>query len=197
MSNFKIRTSYHIYDNDGTVKKTLFELYTDTPTNLITVYLPGKHTVQNASDESDYVKKCLMQFHKEYFSEIEFKETTQKVDVLTKEFISTEKDNKRRDDFIEAMVLNTIMSENIHYGIVYKKLAALLPKAEVGKTYQRNDIVTILDENHTEISEEGKLVVVQFNHEQVYNGEGLDAFENNGKFGQNGIASSWPFKVTQ
>lgn len=196
MSRWKIRTGYYLYDTNGEVEKTLFELYTETPTNLITVFLKGKHDINAIGDENETIKKCLLQFHKEYFSEIEFTETTKRVDQLVENINDVEKENKRRDDFIEAMVLNTIMSENVHYGIVYKKLAALLPQLQVGKTYERNEIATFLDESHTEISEEGKLVIVQFNQQMVYNGEPLSAFMDNGEFGQNGKAVAWPFKIS-
>lgn len=196
MSRWKIRTGYYLYDTNGEVEKTLFELYTETPTNLITVYLKGKHDINAIGDENETIKKCLLQFHKEYFSEIEFTETTKRVDQLVENINDVEKENKRRDDFIEAMVLNTIMSENVHYGIVYKKLAALLPQLQVGKTYERNEIATFLDESHIEISEEGKLVIVQFNQQMVYNGEPLSAFMDNGEFGQNGKAVAWPFKIS-
>lgn len=196
MSRWKIRTGYYLYDTNGEVEKTLFELYTETPTNLITVFLKGKHDINAIGDENETIKKCLLQFHKEYFSEIEFTETTKRVDQLVENINDVEKENKRRDDFIEAMVLNTIMSENVHYGIVYKKLAALLPQLQVGKTYERNEIATFLDESHTEISEEGKLVIVQFNQQMVYNGESLSAFMDNGEFGQNGKAVAWPFKIS-
>lgn len=195
MSSFKIRSHYHLYDENGKVTKTLFELFTDTPTNLITVYLEGKHTIDDRN-HADYVDKCMRQFHKTYFAEWEVQETAKKVDVLEKTIHSSEEENKRRDDFIEAMVLNTIMSENVHYGVVYKKLAALLPRLQVGKTYERNEIATFLDESHTEISEEGKLVIVQFNQQMVYNGEPLSIFMNNGEWGQNGKAIAWPFKIS-
>jgi hypothetical protein len=138
----------------------------------------------------------LKAWHKEYFAEIEFTETTKRVDQLVENISETEKENKRRDDFIETMVLNTVMSDNVHYGIVYKKLAALLPRLEVGKTYERNEIATFLDESHTEVAEEGKLVIVQFNQQMVYNGEPLTTFMNNGEWGQNGKAISWPFKIS-
>lgn len=196
MSRWKIRTNYHIYNENGEVEKTLFELYTETPTNLITVFLPGKQNLDTIGDENELIKKCLLAFHKEYFSEIEFTETTKRVDKLVENITESEKENKRRDDFIEAMVLNTIMSENVHYGVVYKKLAALLPRLEVGKTYERNDIATFLDESHTEISEEGKLVIVQFNQQMAYNGEPLSTFMENGVWGQNGKAVAWPFKIS-
>ena len=196
MSRWKIRTGYYLYDTNGEVEKTLFELYTETPTNLITVYLKGKHDINAIGDENETIKKCLLQFHKEYFSEIEFTETTKRVDQLVENINDVEKENKRRDDFIEAMVLNTIMSENVHYGIVYKKLAALLPQLQVGKTYERNEIATFLDESHVEISEEGKLVIIQFNQQMIYNGEPLSAFMDNGEFGQNGKAVAWPFKIS-
>lgn len=195
MSSFKIRTSYHIYDGEGNVQKTLFELYTESPTNLITVYLPGKHVVNDAHDESEYVKKCLMAFHKEYFSEIEFKETTKKVDELSTEVEQKKIEDQRRDDFIYAMVLHTIMSGSIVYGVVYRKLAGLLDKAQVGKTYKPNDIVVIEDPNHQEINDEGKLVFVQFNKEFTYNGEPVSDFVKNGRLELDGVGAAYPLTV--
>nr|DAD62529.1 MAG TPA: Protein of unknown function (DUF1366) [Caudoviricetes sp.] len=195
MSNFKIRTSYHIYDSEGNVQKTLFELYTESPTNLITVYLPGKHVVNDAHDESEYVKKCLLAFHKEYFPEIEFKETTKKVDELSTEVEQKKLEDQRRDDFIYAMVLHTIMSGSIVYGVVYRKLAGLLDKAQVGKTYKPNDIVVIEDPNHQEINDEGKLVFVQFNKEFTYNGEPVSDFVKNGSLELNGVGVAYPLTV--
>ena len=67
------------------------------------------------------------------------------------------------------------------YGVVYKKLAGLLEKAQVGKTYQANDIVVIEDPNHQEINGEGKLVFVQFNKEFTYNGEPVSDFVTKGR----------------
>ena len=195
MSSFKIRSYYPLYDENGKVTRTMFELYTETPTNLITVYLDGKHTVDDRN-HADYVDKCMRQFHKTYFAEWEVQETAKKVDALEKTVYSSEEENKRRDEFIEAMVLNTIMSDNVHYGVVYKKLAALLPQLQIGKTYERNEIATFLDESHTEVAEEGKLVIVQFNQQMVYNGEPLSTFMNNGEWGQNGKAVAWPFKIS-
>jgi hypothetical protein len=195
MSSFKIRSYYPLYDENGKVTRTMFELYTETPTNLITVYLDGKHTVDDRN-HVDYVDKCMRQFHKTYFAEWEVQETAKKVDALEKTVQTSTEENKRRDEFIEAMVLNTIMSDNVHYGVVYKKLAALLPQLQVGKTYERNEIVTFLDESHTEVAEEGKLVIVQFNQQMVYNGEPLSTFMNNGEWGQNGKAVAWPFKIS-
>lgn len=195
MSSFKIRSYYPLYDENGKVTRTMFELYTETPTNLITVYLDGKHTVDDRN-HADYVDKCMRQFHKNYFAEWEVQETAKKVDILEKTVQTSTEENKRRDEFIEAMVLNTIMSDNVHYGIVYKKLAALLPQLQVGKTYERNEIATFLDESHTEVAEEGKLVIVQFNQQMVYNGEPLSTFMNNGEWGQNGKAIAWPFKIS-
>lgn len=197
MSSFKIRTSYHIYDGNGNVEKTLFELYTESPTNLITVYLPGKHDINNASDEADYIRKCLLAFHKEYFSEIEFKETTKKVDALNETIEQKEIEDRRRDDFIYAMVLHTIMSGSIVYGVVYRKLAGLLEKAQVGKTYKPNDIVVIEDPNRQEINDEGKLVFVQFNREFTYNGEPVSDFVTKGRLEMDGIGVAYPLTLGQ
>lgn len=195
MSSFKIRSYYPLYDENGKVTRTMFELYTETPTNLITVYLEGRHLVDDRN-HADYVDKCMRQFHKTYFAEWEVQETAKKVDALEQTVQTSTEENKRRDEFIEAMVLNTIMSDNVHYGVVYKKLSALLPQLQVGKTYERNEIATFLDESHTEVAEEGKLVIVQFNQQMVYNGEPLSTFMNNGEWGQNGKAVAWPFKIS-
>nr|DAR42621.1 MAG TPA: Protein of unknown function (DUF1366) [Caudoviricetes sp.] len=194
--SFKIRSHYPTYDQNGNIKNTVFELYTASPTNLITVILDGDNRIQNPIEEPDYINKCMRQFHKTYFAEWEVQETAKKVDALETSIRTSQEENKRRDDFIEAMVLNTIMSDNVHYGVVYKKLAALLPKLQVGKTYERNEIATFLDESHTEVAEEGKLVIVQFNQEMVYNGEPLSSFMNDGEWGQNGKAIAWPFKIS-
>lgn len=191
MSRFRIRSSYPVYNANGVVEKTMFELYTDSPTNILTIHLEGLHNV-DSTNEQDYVKKCLMAWHKEYFAEIEFTETTKKVDELDKVMERTQQEDKRRDDFIDAMVMHTIMSGSIVYGVVYKKLAGLLPKAEVGKTYQANEIIVIEDPTHVETQGEGKLVFVQFNKEFTYNGEPVADFVTKGRLEMNGVGVAYP-----
>lgn len=191
MSQFKLRTHYPIYNEQGEVESTLFELFTETPNNLIQVKLPGRHVV-DVNSEKKYIDECMKQFHKEYFAEIEFKDTTKKVEVLNTAFEHEKVEGKRRDDFIEAMVMHTIMSGSIVYGVVYKKLAGLLPKAEVGKTYQANEIVVIEDPTHVETQGEGKLVFVQFNKEFTYNGEPVADFVTRGRLEMNGVGAAYP-----
>lgn len=191
MSRFRIRSSYPVYNANGVVEKTMFELYTDSPTNILTIHLEGLHNV-DSTNEQDYVKKCLVAWHKEYFAEIEFIETTKKVDELDKVMERTQQEDKRRDDFIDAMVMHTIMSGAIVYGVVYNKLAGLLPKAEVGKTYQANEIVVIEDPTHVETQGEGKLVFVQFNKEFTYNGEPVADFVTKGRLEMNGVGVAYP-----
>ncbi len=191
MSRFRIRSSYPVYNANGVVEKTMFELYTDSPTNILTIHLEGLHNV-DSTNEQDYVKKCLVAWHKEYFAEIEFTETTKKVDELDKVMERTQQEDKRRDDFIDAMVMHTIMSGSIVYGVVYKKLAGLLQKAEVGKTYQANEIVVIEDPTHIETQGEGKLVFVQFNKEFTYNGEPVADFVTRGRLEMNGVGAAYP-----
>lgn len=191
MSRFRIRSSYPVYNSNGVVEKTMFELYTDSPTNILTIHLEGLHNV-DSTNEQDYVKKCLVTWHKEYFAEIEFTETTKKVDELDKVMEHTQQEDKRRDAFIDAMVMYTIMSGSIVYGVVYKKLAGLLPKAEVGKTYQANEIVVIEDPTHIETQGEGKLVFVQFNKEFTYNGEPVADFVTRGRLEMNGVGVAYP-----
>lgn len=191
MSRFRIRSSYPVYNANGVVEKTMFELYTDSPTNILTIHLEGLHNV-DSTNEQDYVKKCLVAWHKEYFAEIEFTETTKKVDELDKVMERTQQEDKRRDDFIDAMVMHTIMSGSIVYGVVYKKLAGLLPKAEVGKTYQADEIIVIEDPTHVETQGEGKLVFVQFNKEFTYNGEPVADFVTKGRLEMNGVGVAYP-----
>ena len=191
MSRFRIRSSYPVYNANGVVEKTMFELYTDSPTNILTIHLEGLHNV-DSTNEQDYVKKCLVAWHKEYFAEIEFTETTKKVDELDKVMERTQQEDKHRDDFIDAMVMHTIMSGSIVYGVVYKKLAGLLPKAEVGKTYQANEIIVIEDLTHVETQGEGKLVFVQFNKEFTYNGEPVADFVTKGRLEMNGVGVAYP-----
>lgn len=191
MSKFRIRSSFPIYNAEGVVEKTLFELYTDSPTNILSVYLEGKHSV-DPNNEQDYIKKCLDAWHKEYFAEIEFANTTKKVDELNNVIEKTQKEDARRDNFIDAMVMHTIMSGAIVYGIVYKKLAGLLPKATVGTTYHANDIIVIEDPTHVETQGEGKFVFVQFNKEFTYNGEPVADFITKGRLEINGIGVAYP-----
>lgn len=192
MSQFKLRTHYPIYNEQGEPVKTLFELYTDTPSNMIQVYLPGLHRITDPSQEKEYIEKCMKAFHAEYFAEIEFKETTKQVSVINSTIANINVADKRRDDFIDAMVMHTIMSGSIVYGVVYKKLAGLLPKVEVGKTYQANEIVVIEDPTHVETQGEGKLVFVQFNKEFTYNGEPVADFVTRGRLEMNGVGAAYP-----
>lgn len=192
MSQFKLRTHYPIYNEQGEPVKTLFELYTDTPSNMIQVYLPGLHRITDPSQEKEYIEKCMKAFHAEYFAEIEFKDTTKKVEVLNASFEHEKVEGKRRDELIEAIIMQTVMSGNIVYGVVYKKLAGLLPKAEVGKTYQANEIVVIEDPTHIETQGEGKLVFVQFNKEFTYNGEPVADFVTRGRLEMNGVGAAYP-----
>lgn len=192
MSQFKLRTHYPIYNEQGEPVKTLFELYTDIPSNMIQVYLPGLHRITDPSQEKEYIEKCMKAFHAEYFAEIEFKDTTNKVEVLNTAFEHEKVEGKRRDELIEAIIMQTVMSGNIVYGVVYKKLSGLLPKAEVGKTYQANEIVVIEDPTHVETQGEGKLVFVQFNKEFTYNGEPVADFVTRGRLEMNGVGVAYP-----
>ena len=83
------------------------------------------------------------------------------------------------------------------YGVVYRKLAGLLEKAQVGKTYKANDIVVIEDPNRQEINDEGKLVFVQFNKEFTYNGEPVSDFVKNGSLELNGVGVAYPLTLGQ
>ena len=90
---------------------------------------------------------------------------------------------------IKIMVLNSVMSENIVYGTIYKDLVSLLPALKRGETYFEEDLVTIEDPDHVEQNGEGKHVIVQVNREFEYTGQTFKEFE--GEMSRNGIVAVW------
>ena len=112
-----------------------------------------------------------------------------KQDELSKIVKQQQETNILTQRMIKIMVLNSVMSENIVYGTIYKDLVSLLPVLKRGETYFEEDLVTIEDPDHVEQNGEGKHVIVQVNREFEYTGQTFREFE--GEMSRNGIVAVW------
>lgn len=112
-----------------------------------------------------------------------------KQDELSKLVKQQQETNTLTQRMIKVMVLNSVMSENIMYGTIYKDLVSLLPVFKRGETYFEEDIVTIEDPDHVEQNGEGKHVIVQVNREFEYTGQTFKELE--GELSRNGIVAVW------
>lgn len=112
-----------------------------------------------------------------------------KQDELSKLVKQQQETNTLTQRMIKVMVLNSVMSENIMYGTIYKDLVSLLPTLKRGETYFEEDLVTIEDPDYVEQNGEGKHVIVQVNREFEYTGQTFREFE--GEMSRNGIVAVW------
>lgn len=112
-----------------------------------------------------------------------------KQDELSKLVKQQQETNTLTQRMIKIMVLNSVMSENIMYGTIYKDLVSLLPVLKRGETYFEEDLVTIEDPDHIEQNGEGKHVIVQVNREFEYTGQTFKELE--GELSRNGIVAVW------
>lgn len=115
--------------------------------------------------------------------------TKTKQDELSKLVKQQQDTNTLTQRMIKVMVLNSVMSENIMYGTIYKDLVSLLPVFKRGETYFEEDLVTIEDPDHIEKNGEGKHVIVQINREFEYTGQSIKDLE--GELSRNGILAVW------
>ena len=74
-----------------------------------------------------------------------------------------------------------------------KRALELVETAQVGKTYKKHDIFTLVDPNHTEQFSEGKRVLVQVNYDFTYNGETIKDLK--GPLLQNGKLAIYNWEV--
>ena len=115
--------------------------------------------------------------------------TKNKQNELSKLVKQQQETNTLTQRMIKVMVLNSVMSENIMYGTIYKDLVSLLPVFKRGETYFEEDLVTIEDPDHIEQNGEGKHVIVQINREFEYTGQTFKELE--GELSRNGIVAVW------
>ena len=85
-----------------------------------------------------------------------------------------------------AVLARVTDTENPLNPVVFKRGLELVDLGQTGKTYQPQEIFTILNPNHVEKFQEGQRVMVQVNEPFTYQGETLEqleALEQNGKLG--------------
>ena len=76
---------------------------------------------------------------------------------------------------------------------LFKRALELVETAQVGKTYKKHDIFTLIDPDHTEQFSEGKRVLVQVNYDFTYNGESIKDLK--GPLLQNGKLAIYNWEV--
>lgn len=85
-----------------------------------------------------------------------------------------------------AVLARVTDTENPLNPVVFKRGLELVDLGQAGKTYQPQEIFTILNPNHIEKYQEGRRVMVQVNEPFTYQGETLEqlaSLEQNGKLG--------------
>ena len=85
-----------------------------------------------------------------------------------------------------AVLARVTDTENPLNPVVFRRGLELVDFGQTGKTYQPQEIFTILNPNHVEKFQEGQRVMVQVNEPFTYQGETLEqleALEQNGKLG--------------
>lgn len=100
------------------------------------------------------------------------KEAILKIQELTQE-------NEKKDAQIQnnkaladwAVLVAVTDQDNPLDPTLFKRALELVEAAQVGKTYKKHDIFTLIDPDHTEQFSEGKRVLVQVNYDFTYNGE--------------------------
>ena len=85
-----------------------------------------------------------------------------------------------------AVLARVTDTENPLNPVVFKRGLELVDLGQTGKTYQPQEIFTILNPNHVEKFQEGQRVMIQVNEPFTYQGETLEqlaTLEQNGKLG--------------
>lgn len=122
------------------------------------------------------------------------KEAIQKIQELTQE-------NEKKDVLIQnnkaladwSVLVAVTNQDNPLDPTLYKRALELVEDAQVGKTYKKHDIFTLIDPDHTEKFSEGKRVLVQVNYDFTYNGESIKDLK--GPLLQNGKLAIYNWEV--
>lgn len=115
------------------------------------------------------------------------KDAIAKIQELTKDNKEKTQQIQQIKDVAEWSVLARVTDiDNPLYPTIFKRGLELVALGQAGKTYQSQEIFTIVDPNHTEAFGEGKRIMVQVNEPFTYQGETLEQLDNlyqNGKIG--------------
>lgn len=122
------------------------------------------------------------------------KDAINKIQELTQE-------NKKKDVQIQnnkaladwSVLVAVTNQDNPLDPTLFKRALELVEAAQVGKTYKKHDIFTLIDPDHTEKFSEGKRVLVQVNYDFTYNGESINDLK--GPLLQNGKLAIYNWEV--
>lgn len=122
------------------------------------------------------------------------KEAILKIQDLTQENVKKDaqiQNNKALADW--AVLVAVTDQDNPLDPTLFKRALELVEAAQVGKTYKKHDIFTLIDPDHTEQFSEGKRVLVQVNYDFTYNGETVKDLK--GPLLQNGKLAIYNWEV--
>lgn len=188
---FKVTNVYARYGSDGSVIGTVVSIKQDNPYFAVMDYiLNGDQTSKEYDELLRLIKR--QEFYTN-FSEFAQQEIVKEIDSANTKSENNAEAIEKINKLTHTVILNTVMSEGVKYGVVYKQFAEQLPTVKDGMKINPQDIFTINDPNYKEVDGEGKLIIVQANREFTYSGQPASEFKENGYFGQNGIAVSYPF----
>lgn len=117
-----------------------------------------------------------------------------KIQDLTQENVKKDaqiQNNKALADW--AVLVAVTDQDNPLDPTLFKQALELVEAAQVGKTYKKHDIFTLIDPDHTEQFSEGKRVLVQVNYDFTYNGETVKDLK--GPLLQNGKLAIYNWEV--
>lgn len=188
---FKVTNVYARYGSDGSVIGTVVSIKQNNPYFAVMDYiLNGDQTSKEYDELLRLIKR--QEFYTN-FSEFAQQEIVKEIDSANTKSENNAEAIEKINKLTHTVILNTVMSEGVKYGVVYKQFAEQLPTVKDGMKINPQDIFTINDPNYKEVDGEGKLIIVQANREFTYSGQPASEFKENGYFGQNGIAVSYPF----
>ena len=188
---FKVTNVYPRYGSDGTVVGTVVSIKQDNPYFAVMDYILNGD--QTSKDHDDLLKQIKRQEFYTNFSEFAQQEIVKEIDNANTKSNSNAEAIEKINKLTHTVILNSVMSDGVKYGVVYKQFAEQLPAATDGMKIKAQDIFTVNDPSHTEVDGEGKLVIVQANRELTYTGQPASDLKENGYLGQNGIAVSYPY----
>ena len=188
---YKVTNVYPRYGSDGNITGTVVSIKQDNPYFAVMDYVLNGD--QTSKDHDTLLKQIKRQEFYTNFSEFAQQEIVKEIDNANTKSNSNAEAIEKINKLTHTVILNSVMSDGVKYGVVYKQFAEQLPAATEGTAFKQNDIFTVNDPSHTEVDGEGKLVIVQANRDFTYAGQTASEFHENGYFGQNGIAVSYPF----
>ena len=186
-TEYTVRSKYLKFDTTEVV------IHRESPYTIFSRELQGDQTAKSDEELIEAVKSIIRAELDPGAAVVKAQQdlevTKSKQNELSKLVKQQQETNILTQRMIKIMVLNSVMSENIVYGTIYKDLVSLLPVLKRGETYFEEDLVTIEDPDHVEQNGEGKHVIVQVNREFEYTGQTFKEFE--GEMSRNGIVAVW------